>query len=82
MQNISEIINIIGYIFATGLVAIGFLGFKKMLKEISKSNDDDFLSEIERKKLLRYSIYMVIGGAISIIISLIKFMSLFFNNLL
>lgn len=80
MQNISKIIIIILYLLAIGLFAIGFLELKKMLKEFSKSNDDDLLSEMERKKLLRYSIYMVIGFAISIIISLIKLISLFFNN--
>jgi len=77
MQNISKIINIIGYLLGTGLVAIGFLGLKKMVKEFSKSNDDDFVSEMERKKLSRYGIYMAIGFSISAITSLINLILLF-----
>lgn len=79
MQNILKIIYIIGSLLGVGLFTISFLGLKKMLKELNKSNDDDFLSEMERKKYIRYSIYMVIGFSISVITSLINLILLFFK---
>ena len=53
MQNIFKIIISFVDSFRGWVSFISFLGLKKMLKNYSKSNDDDFLSEMERKKYIR-----------------------------
>jgi len=80
MQNVFKLIVFIGDLFGVVLFIITYLGLKKMLKELSKLNDDDFLSEMERKKCNQYIIYMIIGFSISVITSLINLILLFFNN--
>jgi len=82
MQCILNFIIIFGDLAGLILFTCAIIRWRQLKKEFDKYNDNDFLSEIDKKRLNQCLLYMLTGFCISAIVSLTKVITLILNKLL